>query len=624
MEKVLDNRFELESEKPIDESSLFFVYKAKDRVTGKPVIIKVLKDVYAKDRAMVSKFRNYFLDFQTKVRNTKNLCKVSHIAGTPGSMVYMVQEFVKGQTLEEYVQKKSGLTSKGFKPIFQDICSGLHNLHNRDLMHYKVLPKNVIIDENKHAKLIGFGSLSLVLGDKDLLKKALGDLKEYKDYIAPEILEGKEPNEITSQCDIYTLGKLVENLPLQINETLVKKAINKNPEMRFKDIRSFMKETENLFIEEPEKTFSLPLIEEQKANPKSPESFKYKLPLDASKLSNLKVKCINLPKFAIFDENNLEFEWKPGIEDTGSTQIKFEVICDEGTETIVLPVKVGDIEPPSITIPNPPVLEIRSHEESSFNVKDYLRKYIPDVTTLVIRVVGGLPKCSSFENSEFVINPMRSQAGQAYKVKFEVNTDSGQHIIELPVHVKKITIILKDRLGSWGRPGSFTFNQGETVFFNVANPDPENFRIRMSNAPPEADSARFDDSSSEFKWKINNKVIGNYIFEFQAIDQKTQETVKTKEIMVHILGVPEKKEKEPKIKEKKIKDRKVVDTKASTGWKNFINAFKWIYNLIFFGAGAFAVVLFLPDIIIGFVGLIILEGIYLLIASNDKFQEYFE
>jgi hypothetical protein len=53
--------------------------------------------------------------------------------------------------------------------------------------------------------------------------------------------------------------------------------------------------------------------------------------------------------------------------------------------------------------------------------------------------------------------------------------------------------------------------------------------------------------------------------------------------------------------------------------------FSWSYNLILFVAGAFGVVLFAPDLVIGFSGLIILECIYLLFASSIKgFQKYID
>jgi hypothetical protein len=53
--------------------------------------------------------------------------------------------------------------------------------------------------------------------------------------------------------------------------------------------------------------------------------------------------------------------------------------------------------------------------------------------------------------------------------------------------------------------------------------------------------------------------------------------------------------------------------------------FLWSYNLILFVAGMFGVVLFAPDLVVGFSGVIILECIYLLFtSSNKKFQKYLD
>ncbi len=357
MAKIIDNRFELDSEQALAEDAMFQIYKAHDKEYGRSVIIKILKDEYAQESSIVHKFQEYFVDFQTKVRNKKNLAEVSQISGVAGGMVYMVQEYVDGQSLQTFIESHPKMTAKDIAPILEQICEGLHCLHHSKLCHYEVLPRNIIINNNNEVKLVGFGSLYPVLGNNALLNKLTADVEE---FIAPEISGGKGREDITSACDIYTVGKILESLPIAKNNNMVSvigKATESEPERRHQKIREFMAEVEALFAEEPDnvqvKTIKIPgkIIKPDKR-------FKFRLPIKEERVSSIKsVIAENLPpKFANFDQNKLEFEFIPWAERTEQFfLIKFEVITDTDREIIELPITVEKagmipIPPPE---PNP-------------------------------------------------------------------------------------------------------------------------------------------------------------------------------------------------------------------------------------------------------------------------------
>ncbi|MFQ5637110.1 MAG: serine/threonine protein kinase [bacterium] len=435
MEKIIDNRFELESA-PIDEAAMFQVYKAQDTVAKKPVIIKILKDEYAKDSTVVDNFRSYFLDFQTNVKNTKHLAKVSQITGTAGNRVYMVQEFVEGQTLEEFMKKQPNLTAKDFVPIFEQICEGLHFLHIKNLCHYKILPRNILINDDQRVKLVGFGSLSSVLGNKTLVKKVTGDIKG---FVAPEILAGTDKSDITAACDIYTLGKVLETLPITKNQDIVAKAIAKDPTQRYQKVRDFKAEAGKLFVEESEappdeqkeeteapdsRQIEVPQIPLQTINPVSPTPFKYKLPISEP---DTKVHVVpeSLPEFALFDEKTLEFKFNPAREQAGQRfQVQFRVSTDADEQIVELPIQVrkGGLTVKTEKKPDPtqqPVPFIWNLTSSfTVNVKETVQFNVnnPDRNRFRIHLKSRPPEASSAKfdekSGDFKWKPGKKDDGQ--------------------------------------------------------------------------------------------------------------------------------------------------------------------------------------------------------------------
>jgi serine/threonine protein kinase len=376
MDKTIDH-FELESTQAINQTGMFDVYKAKDTKENKTVVLKILKDEYAKDPEIVSRFREYFQNLFRNVRKAANLGEVFNISGDVGKKIYVVQEFVSGQPLDDYLKNNPQLKLEEFKPVLKQICDGLHSLHLKNICHYKLLPRNILIDAQNKVKIVGGGSLYLALGKKDLIKKLIGAEKL---FIAPEIMAGKDKQTITPACDTYSLAKIIEILPFKSNNTVLMPYLDKNPTTRPKSSRSLFQKFDDLFITDkesekpiadepkPEKPVetSLPkeiVLEQVRAKPNQPLPFKFTLPDQIIKRPGIKIECTSLPPFAYFDANKNEFSWKPGLEHKGVHTIKFQANIGTEKQTIKLPilVKTGmvikkqtpDRETPPVTPPSP-------------------------------------------------------------------------------------------------------------------------------------------------------------------------------------------------------------------------------------------------------------------------------
>jgi len=353
MEKMIGN-YELESTEPVEEAGVIKYYKARDLKDNRTVMLGILKDEYSNDADMVRKFREYFLNLFQKVKKAANLAEVFNIVGDTGHKVYTVQEYVEGKNLVEYLQNNPSVTYDEFIPIFKQICEGLYNLHKRDICHYSVQPKNIVISSDNRVKIIGCGNLYLALGNKHLIESLVRDINE---FIAPEILNGDGKDQITKTCDIYSLGKLIQSLPIPIDNTFLQLMLEIDPASRIQSSRELGERSDQLFIRQKleipdDKPKADPKVDqsavdadcevirltEEKLKPNQPNPFMYKL---SDIPINAEVKIISEPlAYSMFNRQTCEFSWKPGPEHKGKHLVQFEVSSDSGKKRYELPIEV--------------------------------------------------------------------------------------------------------------------------------------------------------------------------------------------------------------------------------------------------------------------------------------------
>jgi serine/threonine protein kinase len=369
MNRRLDN-YELDPDQKLDDEGLFEAYRARDLKENRPVLLKILKEDYARDPEIVKRFREYYGNFLCNLRKPQNLAEIYN-TGEIENQAYIAQEQVEGQTLEDYLAGQPQLTAQDFKPLFKQVCDGLHSLHLKNLCHYRLLPRNILITPQHTVKIIGAGSLYLALGNKALIGQLTGP---YRGFIAPEILRGDASDRIDSTCDIYSLGRVIGALPLRTDSAVLDGAVGQEPASRFRQARVFFEKFDALFMavepeaetagapetaETPEKPAGTDVIRlaERDAKPNSPDGLTFKLGDAAAIAPDASVRVLGkLPKYSSWDDETLEFCWKPGQEHIGLTVIKFEVTAGAETKIYELPIKVkaGIVIKPGAPAPPPP------------------------------------------------------------------------------------------------------------------------------------------------------------------------------------------------------------------------------------------------------------------------------
>ena len=120
--------------------------------------------------------------------------------------LYMVQDYVDGQTLKEYVKVNGRMQTEKICQITSDLCDIVGYLHNQNpaIIYRDIKPSNIMITPSGKIVLIDFGISKVYKSDmsQDIDKMSAGS----NGYAAPEQYGlGK----CCTQTDIYGIGMLV-------------------------------------------------------------------------------------------------------------------------------------------------------------------------------------------------------------------------------------------------------------------------------------------------------------------------------------------------------------------------------------------------------------------------------
>ena len=182
-----------------------------------------------------------------------------------GGKLYIVMEFVKGQTLENLLNKVGKIPEFTALKWFQQICDVLVYLHGLDVpvVYRDLKPSNIMIQLSGDVKIIDFG---IAQEYKKAEKAGKNVMALTKGYAAPEQYDNKYMDDV--RTDIYALGvtmhymltgknpnrppfyfrpvrKLNPSLSYAV-EYIVGKCLQPNPDKRYNNALELHKELENI------------------------------------------------------------------------------------------------------------------------------------------------------------------------------------------------------------------------------------------------------------------------------------------------------------------------------------------------------------------------------------------
>ena len=195
MELLSKINFKLD--KKIGEGRFSIVKLGIHSLTKEPVAIKILdktKIATLEDKERI----NREIKIMKKI-NHFNITKLYSVIETK-YIIYLVQEYVQGKELNDYLYTKGKLSEIEACKFFHQIISGLSYLHHCGIVHRDFKPENILLtNDNKILKIIDFG-LGNTYEKGQLLKTGCGS----PCYIPPEMI--KEMGYNGEETDIWSAG----------------------------------------------------------------------------------------------------------------------------------------------------------------------------------------------------------------------------------------------------------------------------------------------------------------------------------------------------------------------------------------------------------------------------------
>ena len=178
------------------------VYRARDRLLGRTVCIKILTAQGTADPDV----RERFL---LEARLAGNFCHDNVVSiydfGEDGGNPFLVMEYLRGETLRARMEQGNLGGVRSILQIGLQLARALECVHAQGIIHRDVKPDNVHVSAAGTVKLMDFG----IAKAHDLQITQAGFILGTPHYMAPEQIRG---DAITPAIDVYAFGVLLYEL----------------------------------------------------------------------------------------------------------------------------------------------------------------------------------------------------------------------------------------------------------------------------------------------------------------------------------------------------------------------------------------------------------------------------
>ena len=208
---ILANRYLIDA--VVGSGGLGIVYRARDRVIGEQVAVKVLRpEVLASDdQATVRLADELRMARRVSHRNVVRM----HDIGESDGVMFLTMEYVDGASLATIIETRGALPPGAVIPIARQLLRALAVMHAEGVVHGDLKPANLLLDPSGVLKLTDFGIARVVRSasrenaapsenpKRETVTRLAGAVVGTPEYMAPEQLIGAAP---TVASDIYAAG----------------------------------------------------------------------------------------------------------------------------------------------------------------------------------------------------------------------------------------------------------------------------------------------------------------------------------------------------------------------------------------------------------------------------------
>ena len=172
------------------------IYRARNTVDNETYAIKILAHHAAEEEEVADRFEREICMMQSVIHH--NIIRV-HSTGRSGVCPWYAMELVDGKTLDGLLEE-SPLDTAFFTEVAMGVATALAAIHEHNIIHRDIKPKNVFACRTGGIKLGDFG-VAVDLSSTRLTQA--GHSVGTPIYMAPEQFEGSK---VSTATDIYSFG----------------------------------------------------------------------------------------------------------------------------------------------------------------------------------------------------------------------------------------------------------------------------------------------------------------------------------------------------------------------------------------------------------------------------------
>ncbi len=201
-------------EELLSQGGMGTVYRGTHILMDKTVAIKVLNPSLAADDTIVARFS----------REARAASRISHphalnvtdFGESQNGVVFLIMEYLHGQTLKEVVQATGAMPLPRVVEIVRQVCGALDAAHGEGVIHRDLKSDNIMLVDvggGDWAKVLDFGIAKIkepVGGTADPALTSPNLIIGTPQYMSPE--QCSQASELDARSDIYSLGVILYEL----------------------------------------------------------------------------------------------------------------------------------------------------------------------------------------------------------------------------------------------------------------------------------------------------------------------------------------------------------------------------------------------------------------------------